>query len=264
MPEDFIPRSFFLRTLRAWWMVVVLMLLGGLIGFLIHQNTPSVYESQASIAFAFDLARTGAMQVSEEDIAMGAAGTILYTAPVPDQVIADARAKNIRLESYPQWSKISLERKNYLWVLRIRFTNPQDAAALTNIWIERAYASLAEAGKHAEQAESLRRSLEGMESCMQQMAVTEPAAAQCAWSSLPDLQREMKSLSDRHQQEKAAARSLIPALNFSLAEKAQVNPQPVIYDRNTLVLAGALIGLLAAIGLVASGLVDRLLRRFSR
>lgn len=263
MPEDFVLRSFFLRTLRTWWLVVVMMLLGGLIGFLIHLNQPPIYESQASISFSFDLARTGATFVSEEDIAMGAAGAILYMPPVLDQVVADARVKNIRLESYPQWSKISLERKNHLWVLRIRFTNPQDAAALTNIWIERAYASLAEAGRHAELAESARRTLEGIESCLQQMAVTEPAAAQCAWSSLPDLQREMKAASDRHLQEKAAARGLIPALNFSLAEKAQVNPQPVMYDRGALILAGALIGLLAAIALIASGLVEHLLRRFA-
>ena len=157
-----------------------------------------------------------------------------------------------------------MERKNYLWVLRLRFSNPRDAAVLANIWIEKAYAQLLEASKHSEQAEGLRRSLEGLESCMQHMAVVEPSTAQCGWSNQADLQRELRSLGERHIQEKQAARGLIPALTFSMGEKAAADPRPAANDRNGMVLAGALLGLAAAVVLLATGLVERLSERLRR
>ena len=264
MPVEIYPRTLFQRVLRGWWLVVVLMLLGGVAGYLAHLSRPPVYEGRASIAFAFDLARTGKISAAEEDMAMGTLAAILYYPPVPDQVIRIARIQGIDLESYPEWSKISLERKNYLWVLRLRFSNPQDAAALANIWIEKAYGQLVEAARHSEQAEGLRRSLEGLESCLQHMAVVEPSTAQCNWQSQGELQRELQALGERYLAEKQAARGLIPAVSFTMSETAVPNPQPAANDRNSMVLAGALLGFVFAAAALAGGLVERISERLHR
>jgi len=261
MFEEVSPRTLFQRALRGWWLLVCLMLLGGGAGYLVHLSRPPVYEGRASVVFAFDLARTGKISAAEEDIAMGSASFIFQLAPVPEQVEAAARAQGIALESYPEWYKISMERKNYLWVLRLRFSNPRDAAALANIWVEQAYAQLLEASKHSEQAEGLRRTLEGLENCLQNMAVVEPSTAQCGWPSQADLQRELQSLGERYIQEKQAVRGLIPALMFTKGEEAVADPRPAANDRNGMVLAGALLGLVAAVVLVAAGLVERLSER---
>ena len=264
MPEEIFPRTLFQRALRGWWLLVCLMLLGGGAGYLAHLSRPPVYEGRASVVFAFDLARTGKISAAEEDIAMGAASFIFQLSPVPEQVEAAARAQAIALESYPEWYKISMERKNYLWVLRLRFTNPQDAAALANIWIENAYAQLVEASRHSEQAEGLRRSLEGLESCLQHMAVVEPSTAQCNWQSQGELQRELQALGERYLAEKQAARGLIPAVSFTMSETAVPNPQPAANDRNSMVLAGALLGFVFAAAALAGGLVERISERLHR
>lgn len=264
MPEEFAPRTLFQRALRGWWLVVILMLIGGGAGFLAHLSRPPVYEGRASISFAFNLARTGSITTAEEDMAMQTLMAILHLPPVYDRVVASARAQNIPLESFPQWSKITLERKQAQWVLRIRFSNPQDAAQLTNLWIEEAYTQLVEAGKHSEQAESLRRQLEGLENCLQNMAVVEPATAQCSWTSQGELQRELKTLGERYLQEKQAARGLVPAISFVLSEKAVPNPTPAAFDRNSMVVAGALLGLVAAVILLSSGLTDLIWQRLRR
>ncbi len=264
MPEEVSPRTLFQRALRGWWLLVCLMLLGGGAGYLAHLSRPPVYEGRASVAFTFDLARTGKISAAEEDIAMGTAVFLFYLSPVPEQVEAAARAQAIALESYPGWAKINMERKNNLWVLRLRFSNPRDAATLANIWIEKAYTQLLEASKHGEQAEGLRRSLESLESCLQNMAVVEPSTAQCGWSNQADLQRELQSLGERYIQEKQAARGLIPALMFTKGEEAVTDPRPAANDRNGMVLAGALLGLVAAVVLVAAGLFERLSERLRR
>lgn len=260
MTEDLSPSLLFQRALRGWWLLVIGMLLGGGIGFFVHLSRPPVYEGRATIYFSIDLARTGKITTAEEDIAIGAAGLALHLPPVPEKVIAAARARQLPLEQYPDWLKIFVERRNYQWIVRVRFTDAQVAAELANLWAEQGYAQLMEAQKHTEQAESLRRSMEGLESCLQNMAVVEPASTQCAWPSQAEVQRELQSLGQRHLQEKQASRGLIPALTFSMGEKALPNPQPVVYDRNTLILAGAILGLVISIILLSSGLVDRLLR----
>ena len=74
----------------------------------------------------------------------------------------------------------------------------------------------------------------------------------------------LQALGERYLAEKQSARGLIPAVSFTMSETAVPNPQPAANDRNSMVLAGALLGFVLAAAALAGGLVERIFERFGR
>jgi len=255
MPDAFSPYDFMARMLRYWKLVILMMIVGGLAGWLIHLSQPPLYESQAAISFAFNVARYGPLPQMDEDHAMGAAGAIIATSPVPEYVYQQALQHDIGdLDEYPVGQSVFVERKSYQWVVRVRNRDPQAAAFIANTWAQRAYQELLTVSQHAERAESLRNYLNGLESCLERMAVTEPATAQCSLGELPDLLSQMQATGAQLYNEQALGRGFLPYLIFNPPGQAVPADQPDQFGTNSLVLAGILIGFILAILFVAADL----------
>ncbi len=262
MPEAFSPYDFTARMLRYWKLVILMMVVGGLTGWLIHLSRPPVYESQASISFAFNIARYGLPPQNDEDHAMGAAGTIIASSPVPEYVYQQALQQSIQgLEPYSFGQSVFIERKSFEWVIRVRNPDPSAAAFIANTWAQRAYQELLTAAQHAGRADSLQVYLTSLESCLERMAVTAPATAQCSFSGLPDLLSQMQATGAELAKEQALGRGLLPFLIFGTPEKASAAQQPAQFGSNTLVLAGILIGFLLAVFFVAADVPLALAKR---
>ncbi len=262
MPEAFSPYDFMTRMLRYWKLVILMMIVGGLTGWLIHLSRPPTYESQSSISFAFNVTRYGPLPQIDEDAAMGAAGTIIATSPVPEYVYQQALEHGIEdLEPFPVGRSVFIERKSYQWVVRVRNPDPQAAAFIANSWTQRAFQELQAVSQHAERANALRVYLESLESCLERMAVTEPATAQCSPGSQADLQQLLQTVGAEFQTEQSLGRGFLPYLLFNPPDQAVPALQPDQFGSNTLVLVGTLIGFLLAILVVAADVPLALAKR---
>ena len=242
MSDDVVPRSLLLRTIQYGWILILMMLVGGLVGYLFHLSQPSLYESSVTFTFSFDFARLGQLQQIEEDQAMGAAGAFVNNTTAVEKLTTEAAAQGFLPPGYELWRNVSAERKSYRWIFHVRHPDPQAARRIADLWGELGLASLKEAAAHAEQANIAQQELNGLESCLRQMTVIEPATAQCSWPTLPDVQRAAAVLSQKYLDERAASRGLIVGLSYDLSTKADIPAQPVSYGVNLLVLAGGLIG----------------------
>lgn len=248
--------------LRYWKLVILMMIVGGLTGWLIHLSQPPMYESQANISFAFNVARYGYLTQNDEDHAMGAAGAIIATSPVPEFVYQQVLQQGMNdPDPTPVGRSVFIERKSFQWVIRVRNADPQAAAFIANTWAQRAYQELLTASQHAARAEALKTYLNSLESCLQRMAVTEPATAQCSLSGLPDLQSQMQSTGAELYNEQVLGRGLLPFLIFSTPGQAVAANQPDQFGSNSLVLAGVLTGFLLAIFFVAADVPLALAKR---
>ncbi len=240
------------RMLRYWKLVILMMIVGGLTGWLVHLSHPPMYESQASISFAFNVVRYGPLPQVDEDVAMGAAGTIISTSPVPEYVYQLALEQGINdPDPFPVGRSVFIERKSYQWVIRVRNPDPQAAAYIANTWAQRAYQELLTASQHAERANSLRIYLDSLESCLERVAVTAPATAQCSVGGLNDLLSLMQTTGAELFNEQVLGRGFLPYLIFNVPDKAVAAQQPDQFGSNSMVLAGILAGLLLAILFVA-------------
>ena len=252
------------RMLRYWPVVALMMIVGGLAGWAIHQLRPPLYESQASFTFAFNLARTGLLTEKEEDYAMGAAAAIMTTAPIPELVISQAGQQGITLDPYPLNRSVFLERKSFRWIIRVRLPDPQAAAFVANAWAEAAHQQLKAAVRHAEQAELLRTSQEGLVACLKEMVASGPAAARCSLQTLAEVQRELQATSGAYEAERIGARGYMPYLIFNPPDRAVPGVQPVQFGANGMVLAGVGIGFLLALFAVLADLPQQLATRIHR
>ena len=261
MPADFSPYDFLARTLRYWKLVVMVMIVGGLAAYLVHLSLPPLYESQAAISFAFNVNRFGHLTTAEEDQAMGAAGEIMASTSVIQFTADQTRLHGYTLAASPLNNSVFIERKSYRWVVRVRDPDPQAAAFIANTWAQRAYHELEDASTHAARAEALFNYLESLETCLQRISAAGPAFAQCSLGSLADLQNELGATGAQYDSERALGRGYLPYLIFDPPDTAAVAPGALQYSRNSMVLAGVLIGFLLAIGIVAADLPLTLAKR---
>jgi hypothetical protein len=257
MADDLVPRDILQKTLRLWWLPLIVMVIGAAAGFGFHLSRPPLYESDVTFTFSFDLARLGEMTTYEEDQAMGTAGSILYNNTIYTQLLAQAQSQNWIPSSYNLYANISIERRSYRWVLRARLPNPQNARLFAQRWGELGQAALDADAQHAQQAYLLARSMDGVESCLIRMSASGPATAQCSFSNQAEIQKEGAALSQNYWVEMAASQGMLFGLNYNLSDTAQVPAQPVIDGRNTFMLAGGLLGFFAGFLLIATGWLDR-------
>ncbi|MEA4906566.1 MAG: hypothetical protein GYA17_21345 [Chloroflexi bacterium] len=250
LEREFIPVELLERMLRSWWLVALCMIAGGGIGWGIHQAQPPVYETAAVISTSIDFGRTGLLSDVEQDNAIGVLGDLIGSTQTLQEVAAAAGQAGIPLDLAQLEVMTSLERQNYLYLLRVRSDDPQAAAEVANLWVEQAVRDLTTAYDHAVRADGLLRYMDALQSCLEHMAAAGPVEAQCSRTGLAEILADLDATGRQATAEKLAARGLHPAVTFSLAQTAGVPAQPVLYSRGQMVLAGALVGLLVSLVLV--------------
>jgi capsular polysaccharide biosynthesis protein len=259
MNQPFSPMDTFNRVLRSWWWVFLLTLLGGVVGWSIHALRPPVYESSAKISFNIDYTHSGQLTDVEEDQILGVAGDVIASPGVLDKVVSAAQAKGISIDRPALNNSISQERKDYIWVMRVRRGTPQEAATLAGLWADTAYTTLRDGWSHAQNAELLQRYLDGLVSCMQQEVAELPAQAMCS-QDLRSIQNGILQVGARLQVEKLAGQGISPALEFTQPDKSGEQFSPVQYGRNQIMLASGLVGFILGIWSVYLGFPERLKR----
>lgn len=213
--QEFSLREPVRRALARWWMVVIITTLGGVIGLIFHYFQPPIYEAKAILTININFGNRHLTQY-EEDHTFSAAGAIINSSEVKALVIAEAKASGYSLDLNQLRQKISLERKQSVWELRVRDQDPRVAAELANIWAKNANEALNIALGHALRADQL----------------------------------ENQNDSSELAQEKRLSLGIIPIMSFGLTEFATVPEEPVLYGQGNLVIAGALIGFIVSLWVV--------------
>lgn len=257
----FAPLNALVNAIRYWWVIFILMVIGGLAGWMIHTARPPVYEAAAHLSASIDFVSTGPLTQYEEDVALNAVGDFINSEIVIQQVIERAAAQGIQIDRLQLIRNSSVERKLTTWDLRVREPDPEKAEQIANLWVEAAHSVLLESHQHALEAERLNRYLRSLEDCLAQTSASQQVSVPCGPGSLSEIQAEFHSAGGLYDQERLASQGIFYGLTIGPADKAELFAGPVQYDRNQVVLAGCLIGLLMGAGLVQLGLPARWMKR---
>lgn len=261
MQDDFSALEALHRSLRSWWVITLLMILGAAGGLAAQRLRAPLFEAQAVISLNIDDARTGYLTDVEEDRAVEVVGDVIDSTGVVDTVLEKAAEQRIQISAESFRSQSQKERMNYRYLLRVKDPDPQRAAVLANLWAEASYASLTEAYQHVIVAEGLTRYEASLVSCLEQSVLILPSQPKCAFSNLAEVQAELEQTSAAIQQERLAGQGLYAGMIFSLSQEALVPSAPVRYQQGLLAAAGGLIGFLFGLLVVQLGWTDRLGRK---
>jgi uncharacterized protein involved in exopolysaccharide biosynthesis len=203
--NEFSPYEYFSRVMSFWWLVLLLTILGGTLGFVFFHLHPPVYEATSTFFVTLDLNRFPTLGVREdliqynEDMALGTTEGALLSTEVLNNVIIQLKNLGISLTVKDLLQNSTIERKHDIWELRYRSQDPSVAQAIVNTWAQIGY------------------------------------QAMLSWQ--------------------ASGKSPDYVI-FQSPTLALIPQQPVLYGRNNLILAGALIGFIA--GIIISTLIRRL------
>jgi capsular polysaccharide biosynthesis protein len=258
--EGYSPVQAFENALHSWWLVVLLVIWGGFVGWLIHLAEPPIYQAEADIQISLDFKQTGKLTQFDSDHAYETVGSVIQSPSVIDLVIKNAQGQGINITRDDFKRSAFKERREYLFALQVRRGNPQEAMALANIWAETANQVLTDAYHHAITAHQLETYLATLETCLTSPAVP-PSPGYCGGLDPQALQAQIKDVSAEVGKEKDAALTLNPAISFNLSSAASLPDRPAVLGTNSLVLAGGMIGFLLAVWIVQVQLPVRLARR---
>lgn len=240
---DFRPLDFVDRIKQYWWVMVVFMLVGGAVGYGISLTNLPKFETRAVISVAIDYTRTGFLTDIEEDQTVEIVGDVILS----DEVIQDAitRLQNVDIEAFRD--KLKLERKNNQWLLKVIAADPSQAAEFANVWADAAFSELEMVREHATKAEYYQRYLDSLASCLEETASFEPAQAICSLKNLDHLSQELEITGKLVDSEKIASRGIMPAVSFTISQKAVVPIEPVRNNRGQVMLSSAMAGFLISL-----------------
>lgn len=244
--QEFSPRETLERAFKRWWVIVLMTVLGGLVGWTFHFFNPPVYEATSFVTANMDFQQRALTQY-EEDYAFDSAGSISMWDDVENQIIAEAKIRGIPIELNQLGQQMFFERKQSVFELHIRNRDPQIAAQLANIWAEKFYEALNGALEHAIRADQIQAQIDAINGSLSSGS---PVIS-------PQAQTTLKTLSDELLQEQQSSQGIISIMKFAVTGSATAPQKPVLYYLANLVLAGACIGFIVSLWLVSSFKVHR-------
>jgi hypothetical protein len=247
MTNDFSAPSFFSRIIRFWWILIGLMIAGGILGYSLTYIIHPQFESEAVITSNLDYANLGKLDDWEEDQTFLAIGDLITSTDVKDAVIAKASTDGISLTRSEVDQAFSADRQDTRWVMRVRDSSAERAQHLNSYWTTAAMDALAAMKAKAESSLVMQQYLNSLAGCLEQSVVVEPSSASCNVENL-DAIRDAIAASEKEAGDKDFYSNLIIShTSFELTTSSTLPTAPVMNARGFMVIAGALIGLIAAI-----------------
>lgn len=239
---------------RSWWIFPLAAVCGAFIGWMISKILPPQFYASTSLVVTVDYSQTGNLSAYNLDLAVGAVQGIFFSGEVLDEVVSIVREDGIQINPQELFNRISMERYNDIWVLRVRYNDPVIAAKLANTWAEVGFNQLLDARSHAQTARILRKYLNALENCPDP-PVSIPSIPAICLDAYRLKNGEIAEIQAAYEAELSQARSIQSALLFSLNNPATPPSQPINHASAWLILSGSLVAFMASI--LFSGLYFR-------
>jgi hypothetical protein len=230
-------------SIRLWWILAILMVLGGGSGYIIFALVPPTYESLAEFSFLIDYTKTEKLTDIESDQASVTAGDVFLSTEVVNNVIDAAAQQGIVLTQESFRRNAFVDHTNSEWILRFRSNQSKTSMDLVNIWADQSLITLKNGLNHALISNYYHRQLDSLARCVEQVTSVEPSAPVCGFTSMKELQQTVEKVSALEKGEADKSLALMSSLTFSLTQRAESPGQAVGEGRSVFIMAGIFLGL---------------------
>ncbi len=244
---DFYPSEFMNRMVHWWWILGLLIITGGALGWLVSRIQKPLFESTSVITTAINFAYSGKLDDYEEDMLITAVGDVISSTKVLNNVVADAVSTGIDLDEVSIRDGLTKSRQGFRWELSSRFHDPHLAQQINQIWLTEAMKGLEELRMTGIEGLDELAYQHAVESCFSQSVVLEPSSAYCNAENLQQLQADIKNGTTSESEKALLTRLLISRISFEVTQDPNFIDKPIRYRANLTILAGCAAGLAAAI-----------------
>jgi len=242
---DYQVKLFSKKGFEPWLIVAVGILVGALIGGILSLFFTPIYEAKALVTTNMELRIDGTLTEIMLDAQVNHIGELVFHPEVVSRLIeteAD-QGNELTLEDLKQ--KPVVERQLMNTVIKVKDPDPQIAARIASEWAEILYDRLNEAYLHAVRLSEAKLQYEALSACF---AEDMRAPKTFCLSLTPDeLSKEIERLNAIILEESPKSLGLTLALNVSQYQPAAIPADPLNYQRGTLILGGAGVGLIIGI-----------------
>jgi capsular polysaccharide biosynthesis protein len=253
MTEDLNISAFFSRVMKHWWLLIGLMILGGVAGLLLTLVRQPLYQSEATVTSVLDYAVLGHLSDWEQDQLYRSIGDVIDSSKVKEQVIAQANANGIALTADDVAQNFAADRQDTRWMMRVRAESPEQAQQLNEYWASAAMDALVEMSVTNQAAFAYQRYLASLTDCFEQSVIIDPVSQECNISDVNAIREAMTTASASTGNLDYRRSLILSHASFELTTEPTLPTSAALFSRNIMTLAGALIGLLAALIIFLTG-----------
>ena len=257
MRSDFDLLETYHRLLARWLWVFGIAMAAGVLGLLLSLSRPMVFQASALIGVDIDRSRANVPDDITVRQAYDRVRALILADDTLQRAISEAALAGSELAAPSSIAafrdRIRLSERADGWELIVQAGSAAEAEGLASAWADASLEQISDALLHAIRAAEWQNVLyEG--SCRLQPG--EPASTSAIWicHSAPPLEGA-DSIPLSILTEVEASRGILPAFTYSLLQAPQGSAQAVLWNQGSLVLGGALLGL------VAGGLAAAFLKR---
>jgi uncharacterized protein involved in exopolysaccharide biosynthesis len=252
------PNNPFARALTRWSILIVMGIFGAGIGLVYSYLNPPLYQAEAVLGVNINYGVTEPLELIVEDRVLNrAAGLILADKTlrkVLDQTSESVRSDRGWEDPADLRHSIRVDRRLAEWELVVVDSDPKTAAEVAQIWAIASLQSLDDAAEHAWRAAALLGDSFDVE--CERIQVEDGGSK--GWTcQVEPIDMDPETLSGTLQTEIDRSRGILPNLTYELLQSASPPTSPIVWDRGTLLLAGAILGLMGGFALELLGLIKR-------
>jgi len=138
MAQEFSPKSEILHVLHSWWMIVICMVLGGLVGFAFNYFQQPTYQAKATVFTVLDYQKINDVRLSEydEDMTINSVQSVMLSNDVIGSLILEIAESGYSLDYTTFMDQMSIQRKFTDYELYYRDSDPEVAQQVVNTWAD--------------------------------------------------------------------------------------------------------------------------------
>jgi len=231
----------------------------------LHGLRPTVYEAETFLTASLNFPPDEFYTQFEEDYAFTVAAAHIDPLGIASSLVPALRAQGYSITTDEFLRQASLERMQASWALRYRSPDPDLALAVVDLWHLQAYDKLASLRDHSLQAQAYYGQLRFLNVCYRYALIsrtemlTYPPDYQlvCVFPSAEKIHTEQLSTSRLFASELRLSRGMNPYFVIDIPDTAGTQVYRTAYDRNLMVLAGALVGFVAGLWLANLGALGK-------
>ena len=256
MVEDISPRDSLDHVLRYWWVIALVMIASGLIGWVIGQISTPVYEARAEYRVHLnDDALLDELQKTRSIDELSYVDRAPYLTPVSEAFFNQEVRQTVQEQAldagldFPldgfKNGQFTLDNRRSDWLVIVRHRDSDTAARLANMWIAAADSLLKNAREHSVSAASLKLQLNLLTRCFENSSLSDGnRCAGTSFSSLDEMGMQYQELDRLYQVDFSKGDGISPLVSFEPGSAADAPARPVYYNTSLLMLVGSLVGLI--------------------
>lgn len=241
---EFSPKIFHTKP-TDWLGVAGIMLLGAIIGFVISIMLPPKYEAASRLTTNLEVVTGTNVTEIMVDAQVDIVGTLVFHPDVVEGVRKALSDEGVTYTATELTRKTKIERQLMSTLIKVRDTDPELAALIATTWAEEAFGRLNEAYPHALALSEAKATQTMLTGCLDDATKLDlPFCQTLTAENTDEILSETESIILR---ESPLSLGLTGEINVSQYQPAPIPEKPVAFNRSTLILAGAMAGLVLAL-----------------